>query len=131
MYPRATLENKSSLSLCDMDLVEPGVIQKYQERGFTFILTCSHEYDDAFLVDRVRWLGDSMCWRIPLATSSSAPDFVIYSSWCLVATPEPQINFNTLSGPSLDYVYVVGDRAIRDFIVVLVTLTSALPEQYR
>ncbi|KAJ3530464.1 hypothetical protein NM688_g7704 [Phlebia brevispora] len=131
LYPRATLEDRCSLLLRPDEILDPIVMNKYVNRGFQFAI-CAREEDAAFLPGQLRWLGDKYCWRIPVNTSAIAtvpePDTLTNSSWRLVNTPRAKMEFDVLSSPGFQNVYIAGDSTVRAMFVAFSLFSKTLLE---
>ncbi|KAI0825484.1 hypothetical protein BC629DRAFT_1277090 [Irpex lacteus] len=69
LYPRATIVEKKSLLLKDIEDVKPGVraaVRKYRRRGFTFIQLAEENDEELFHLKKVRWAMDLHAWSFDL-----------------------------------------------------------------
>ncbi len=126
------------------------IYRKYVGRGFRF--STSRAQDDAIVDERLRWLGDSRCWRIPLDTSDliiMCPTYLplLNTSWRLVQSSRPlvqsvghpavpiaisyKMTFHSFQSPAFQSTYVVGDHTMRNALVTIIGLFTATPPEYR
>ncbi|KAK7696092.1 hypothetical protein QCA50_000735 [Cerrena zonata] len=74
LYPKATFEKRQSLVCPGTGRDEDAALQKYENRGWTMAttdLTWARDLEPCFHIvyHRVRFMGDSFCWTIPLDIS--------------------------------------------------------------
>ena len=129
LYPRATLHEHTSL-VCESSTSRtrhrPEALQKYESRGFRLLEYIEPDetgMDPCFSVFH-RYMGDSLCWTLPLNMEGVTPGFTIpttnitlshdpcsVTSWVLaVRDPEsskPEIVFKLRSHRSLYFMYPV------------------------
>ena len=125
LYPRATLEDRSTLMLRADELLDEAIYRKFVHRGYQFVLT-SRPGDPAYPYDTLRRLDDRHTWRISLASSldtSSIPlrshqppvlskDSIFMSSWTLQKEPCLRIVFDVHSYPSFYHAYVADEEVV-------------------
>lgn len=69
LYPRATIVEKKSLLLKNIEDVKPGVraaVRKYRRWGFTFIQLAEENDEELFHLKKVRWAMDLHAWSFDL-----------------------------------------------------------------
>jgi len=120
LYPRATLHEHRSL-VCVMQPApsQPAALQKYADRGFTIVTNITGLVDPAFHVG-VRYMGDSMCWTLPLDMQNLEPNWQVSmppstplsqdpacaASWELIANRSyVKVNFRVWRSPHLYWNY--------------------------
>ena len=141
LYPRATLEDYTSLVLHRHDDPSPAIAKKYMDRGFQFLLT-PHNGDLAFAYGS-RCTGDSRCWTIPLDTArlslprasyppgrpllSHDPCFAM--NWHVRQTL-PRLVYGCMTSLCLYHWYIVGDDQVwRAFQTLLILYGGKAQEE--
>ena len=144
LYPRATLENQSTLMLRADEILDEAVYRDYVHRGYQFILA-SRSGDHTYRYGTPRNLKDPYTWRISLDLSGLAPssdadthyrtglsrDAIFMSSWTLQRDPCIRIVFDVLSYPSFYHAYVADDRVIATALQFLNAAYSRLSAETR
>ena len=120
-HPRATFDSRCSL--LRKDSVEHETSSKYEERGWSMytpydICAATATLYSIFSLGR-RYVGDSCCWTIPIASSPNlAPGYIESNSWVIRIKSSHWSNlgakvttdYNVLASKKLKFSYVVGTR---------------------
>lgn len=124
LYPRATLEERLSLVCTDRRGDELEVVfDKYRERGWSMLSSCTGWTIEPSFTDIPRWIDDGHTWSIPLQYDFSQPitpvnphsasitrDPISITSWTLI--PERRgrggtMRFYHVKSSQLFYPYIM------------------------
>jgi hypothetical protein len=125
LYPRATFEERSSLCLVELDERDMLCLSKYAVRGWrstTNALMFEHDVK-FFYLDRHRFVGDGLCWGVPLDTTGVEPppaltpvserfdwDPVQFNSWVLTwQKAQIYVAYHILKPTLFRYTYLFAD----------------------
>ncbi|KAI0684139.1 hypothetical protein BC835DRAFT_1293861 [Cytidiella melzeri] len=137
LYPRATLEDRTSLLVRRYGVLIRNIVTKYTARGWAFIYSCpASRRKDLALTFVPRWIGDGRSWVIKLPTEgvTAPPSFNSISrpltrdpccltSWRLLPRdededPYPMVDFGvTVSSNAFFYQYttLIHHAALKPF----------------
>jgi hypothetical protein len=137
LYPRATFEERRSLSFSVLTESDIRCLAKYSVRGW-LTLSDLWPHDAAaqttFYMDRERWVTDSFSWIVPLDTTGVEPrpcispvsqpfswDPIEYNSWVLIK-PEKKdtmyLSYHILRPTPFRYTYLFANRKVTESLAV-------------
>ena len=123
LYPRATFEERRSLTCLFSTISRTRAWAKYTERGWTMLdgVTGEDFHDlNSSLARGPRYVGDSKTWTIPILPKIDAPleGLTEMNSWSLKydLSLKPHFEFSLLISPQLQYCYLVLDEFLREEI---------------
>jgi len=124
LYPRATFEERRSLTCLFSTISRAKAWTKYTERGWTMLEGVTGEDFhnlNSSLARGPRYVGDSKTWVIPILPKIDAPclsGLTEMNSWSLKYDPslKPHFQFSLLISPQLQYCYLVLDEFLREEI---------------
>jgi hypothetical protein len=125
LYPRATFEERRSLSIANLSESDIRCLAKYSVRGWSTLSDLwLHETgaQTTFYVDQERWVTDSFSWIVPLDMTGVEPrpclspisqpfswDPIQHNSWVLIR-PEPSskmfLSYHVLRPTLFRYTYL-------------------------
>ena len=129
VFPRATFEERRSLSFSALTDSDIRALGKYTMRGWSIISNLwPHQYHTlgaSFYVNKIRWVNDSFSWVVPLDTTGMEPrprlsassealvgDPVVHNSWTLArdtTSSKVYITYNIFRPTLFRYTYLVSD----------------------
>jgi len=125
LYPKATFEERRSLMYSTEGMWQDTARKKYNDRGWSMVERLTvEEFRDrrSSFAPGNRYVGDSSCWTIPLASSPGIMDlpegFIESNTWALKYDADliPIMSFRVLLTDCLKYSYLVVDEELARYI---------------
>lgn len=120
LFPRATLERRTTVLAACLEDCSPKAIMKYATRGWTIVPSADSIDDPAFSSTK-RHVLDSHCWRVPLncddhlrRQTGLTHDPAELTSWTMNvgAVDRPLATTQSFFHPLLRYSYAMADRTL-------------------